>query len=207
MFADRRLVLATRADVRREGFRAILADAFPGLELLPVGTAKELETALAEAPDAALLECDGAVFDRRLVLRVTQGSGRPPWLVSAPLREAELLRALMRRGVHSILSPECSRREVVQATEAVLQGEKFYCHSVIETILPGGGEAVGEELSEREREVLIRLARGFSNAEVADALSLSLHTVRTHRRNLMRKIGARSITEVVRYAYDQGWIE
>ena len=73
---------------------------------------------------------------------------------------------------------------------------------------PGGapGGAPRATLSEREREVLLRVARGFSNKEVAAALGLSVKTVETYKARVAEKLELRSRVDIVRYAARQGWL-
>ena len=68
-------------------------------------------------------------------------------------------------------------------------------------------EAPGEALSAREREVLQLIAEGFSAKEIASDLGISPKTVEAHRTSVMRKLGARKATELVRYALRHGLIE
>jgi DNA-binding NarL/FixJ family response regulator len=68
------------------------------------------------------------------------------------------------------------------------------------------GEVHNTELSEREKEVLVRLAWGFSNKEIADELGLSVKTVETYKVRITEKLGLRSRTQVVQYALRQGWL-
>ena len=63
------------------------------------------------------------------------------------------------------------------------------------------------DLSEREKEVLILLAWGYSNKEIAGDLNLSTKTVETYRVRINEKLGLRSRTEIVRYALRQGWLD
>ena len=70
----------------------------------------------------------------------------------------------------------------------------------------GGGDGPGKELSERERQVLGRLAWGYSNKEIAGSLELSVKTVETYKARIHEKLGLRSRTEMVQYALRQGWL-
>jgi DNA-binding NarL/FixJ family response regulator len=63
-----------------------------------------------------------------------------------------------------------------------------------------------DPLSDREREVLVRIARGFSNKEIAAELSLSVKTVETYKARVAEKLGLRSRVDIVRYAAQQGWL-
>ena len=71
---------------------------------------------------------------------------------------------------------------------------------------PAGLAAHSAELSEREREVLTLLARGYSNREIAGDLSLSVKTVETYKVRVGEKLGLRSRAEMVQYALRQGWL-
>ena len=62
------------------------------------------------------------------------------------------------------------------------------------------------DLSDREREVLMRIARGFSNKEIAAELELSVKTVETYKARVAEKLGLRSRVAIVRYAAEQGWL-
>ena len=66
---------------------------------------------------------------------------------------------------------------------------------------------LGEPLSEREREVLIRMARGLSNGEIAAQLTISPHTVRHHVRNILAKLEVTNRTEAVHVAMQRGLVE
>jgi DNA-binding NarL/FixJ family response regulator len=66
---------------------------------------------------------------------------------------------------------------------------------------------VGEPLSEREREVLVRMARGLSNGEIAEELTISTHTVRHHVRNILAKLEVTNRTEAVHVAMQRGLVE
>ena len=71
---------------------------------------------------------------------------------------------------------------------------------------PVKGESHASELSEREKEVLIMLAWGYSNKEIAGRLKLSVKTVETYKVRIGEKLGLRSRTEMVQYALRQGWL-
>ncbi len=64
-----------------------------------------------------------------------------------------------------------------------------------------------QEISERERDVLVLIAKGMSNKEIAHALNLSVHTVMSHRRNIVRKTGIHSVAGLTVYALVRNWVE
>jgi two-component system response regulator NreC len=71
----------------------------------------------------------------------------------------------------------------------------------------GEGDAAGDLLTAREREVLKLIAEGNTNQEIADALHLSRKTVESHRANIMRKLDLHDVTELVKYALRTGLIQ
>ena len=68
------------------------------------------------------------------------------------------------------------------------------------------GSRQGDVLSERENEVLLRVAQGYSTREVASQLGISVKTVESYKANSSAKLGRRTRAEIVRYALDQGWM-
>ena len=102
--------------------------------------------------------------------------------------------------------------ELVKAIEAVMAGECYFSPEIAGLALkqvalgkrryrPGGAE-----LTSREKEVLIRIARGFSNKEIADNLNVSVRTVESHRERIMRKLGIHSVAGLTRFALAKGLI-
>ncbi len=71
----------------------------------------------------------------------------------------------------------------------------------------GGAGRPFDALTDREREVLVRIAQGLSNQQIADGLSISIKTVNRHRENIMAKLNLHSRVELVRYAIEKGLIE
>lgn len=106
---------------------------------------------------------------------------------------------------------------MINAVFAITKGEKFFCNKIIDAILQKhlyqNGEPLEEDcaptsLSPREIEITCLIAeKGFTNKEIAKQLFLSIHTVHTHRKNIMKKLGIRSASELVRYAISTGIIK
>ncbi len=124
----------------------------------------------------------------------------------------ERILQIVQLGVTGFLTKNCSEDEILRAIQSTAKGEKSYCHVVLEIIL--SEKATGEKgirnssrgysLTEREAEVLLLLAQGKSTLAIADAFSLSPHTVHTHRKNIIRKLSIKSPTEFVVHALDLG---
>jgi two-component system, NarL family, invasion response regulator UvrY len=119
---------------------------------------------------------------------------------------------VLQSGAIGYLTKECSREEILMAVYAVARGEKFFCHKVLNIIMekhfsPEPVEVVPGILTVRETEILKLLASGYSTQKVADELYLSPHTVHTHRKSIIKKLGIKSPTEFVIHALDFGLIK
>lgn len=128
-------------------------------------------------------------------------------------QESAIIRDAVARGADGYLLKSAATREIVDAIHAVLAGDNYFSPPVARELVAvlrdsggGGLEATGQ-LSRREREVLHLIAEGLSAREVGERLGISGKTVEAHRTSLMRKLGVKKATELVRYAVRQGLIE
>lgn len=116
----------------------------------------------------------------------------------------------LKMGVNSYIKKDCDLQEIRDAVIQTAANEKFFCGKILDTI---SQESINVEdikyaplscqpisLSERELEIIRLVAEGFSNSEIADRLFLSAHTVNTHRKNIMSKIGVNKTAAIVMYA-------
>jgi two-component system response regulator NreC len=122
---------------------------------------------------------------------------------------------MLEAGASGYVPKRAAPEELLTALRAAAEGE-VYLYPSLARLLVNDYLAQGpptkepksiSELTEREQEVLAHLADGASNAEIADTLSISPKTVARHRENIMRKLGLRSRTELVKYAIRKGIIE
>jgi len=113
---------------------------------------------------------------------------------------------IINSGVLGHLTKECEKNEILAALESVARGEKFICSKILDVILGKKREEAGNEsgLSERENEIIKLIAEKYSNQEIAEVLFISIHTVYTHRKNIMKKLQLKSPIELILYAIDKG---
>ena len=121
-----------------------------------------------------------------------------------------LLVAAMEAGAAGFIAKTQRLDDVVDGVRAAAQGESVVNAKLLTRLLPrlrrrGGGS--GTELTEREREILDLLAKGLSNADIAQELTISVHTVRNHVANLSAKLGAHSKLEVLSIAVREGLVD
>ena len=126
--------------------------------------------------------------------------------------DGPIVQSAVTLGAHGYVLKNGRVGEVVTAVRAVTQGETYFSPPVAQEIVeqlrvPDRGRDPFSLLSAREREVLQLIAEGRSAKEVAVELKISPKTVEAHRTSMMRKLGARKATELVRYAVRHGLIE
>ncbi len=123
----------------------------------------------------------------------------------------QTIRQSLKAGVKGYITKECSREEIVLAIRSTSKGEKFFCHKILDVIMEKESPATNQAceptvLTVRETEILELLAKGYSTQRAADKLNLSPHTIHTHRKSIIKKLGIKSPTEFVLYAIDFGLI-
>jgi DNA-binding NarL/FixJ family response regulator len=111
-------------------------------------------------------------------------------------------------GVTSYLLRDCGREEIIEAIQATSKGEQFFCGQILSDVLKTDevsnpsetASCEGMKVSAREAEIIGLVAEGFTNKEIADKLFLSAHTVTTHRKNIMAKLGVNNTAGLMMYA-------
>jgi two-component system nitrate/nitrite response regulator NarL len=112
---------------------------------------------------------------------------------------------VIQAGAHGYVSKEAPPEELVRAIEAVHAGEAFFSDDMMRTalnefVINPGKKPPFSQLTVREREVLIRIAEGLSNKEIADGLKIGVRTIETHRERIMRRLNIHSVAGLTRYA-------
>jgi len=118
----------------------------------------------------------------------------------------EYISSALSHGAVGYLLKDVPTDEIKEAIDAVMAGETYLCTGAQGSIAPkrlGAREA----LTEREQTILLQLASGKSNKEVARTLDISVRTVETHRKNIKRKLGISSTAGLTRYAMEHGVLQ
>jgi two-component system NarL family response regulator len=113
-------------------------------------------------------------------------------LILTNRRSKNEIQQVLNLGIKNHVFKECSREELVQAIYATASRKQFYCKYTFETLF--GSKLITEKkeipaLSPRETELVHLIAEGLTNNEIAAKLFLSVHTVKTHRKNIIKKLG------------------
>ncbi|MFF3634735.1 response regulator [Streptomyces sp. NPDC002250] len=211
-----RVVVADDQTVVREGI-VMLLGLLPGLEVVgSAGDGEEAVRLVAElAPDVVLMDlrmprCDGVEATRRIR---SEYPGTQV-VVLTTFGDDESLFPALHAGARGYLTKDAGGDEIVRAVESVLSGEAGLAPSVQRRLLerlaePPPAPALTEApdgLTAREAEVLVLIAEGLSNQEIARRLCVSTATVKTHINNLFAKTGLKDRAQAVRYAYAKGLV-
>ena len=208
-----RVLIADDQDLVRTGLQMIL-DAQPGTTV--VGTVADGKQAVSEArrlrPDVCLFdirmpELDGIEATRRLAGPSVDDPMAVVVITTFDLDE--YVYGALKAGAKGFLLKDAGPTLLVEAINAAADGDALISPSItarlLSTFTNGDANRPDEpidSLTEREEEVLAAVARGLTNAEVAEELFVSVSTVKTHLTSLMMKLGARNRVELVIWAYE-----
>ncbi|MGO8678541.1 MAG: response regulator [Limisphaerales bacterium] len=198
--------------VVRKGIISCLARS-PNLQV--VGEAGDGEAALGKArelaPDIVLMDVELPRMDGLAVTEVLRRE-RPgvKVLILSMHSDAQCVMRILKAGARGYVLKGASPEELVQAIERVEAGETVFSPEVarlaLNQLVEGGAEEAAGELTAREREVLVQIAGGLSNKEIAARLNLGVRTVETHRERIMHKLNIHSIAGLTKYAIGRGWV-
>jgi DNA-binding NarL/FixJ family response regulator len=209
-----RVLIADDHDIVRSGLRMIL-DAQAGIEVIAEARDGREAVTLARA-----LRPDVCLFDIRMPnvngLEATRELAGPD--VEDPMAVVvittfdldEYVHGALKAGARGFLLKDAGPELLTQAIHAAANGEALIAPNVTVRLLAAFADLrTGrptaqpiEPLTAREEEVLLTVAKGLTNAEIADELHISLSTVKTHLASLMGKLGARNRVEIAMWAYE-----
>jgi DNA-binding NarL/FixJ family response regulator len=216
-----RVLLADDQALVRAGFK-VLIDSHEGVEV--VGEAADGEEAVALAlraqPDVVLMDIrmptlDGIEATRRIAADERTAATRVLVLTTFDLDEY-VFQAL-RAGASGFLLKDTQPADLLNAIEVVARGEALLAPSITRRVIaefanhPDPAPSAGADerlrfLTDREREVLVLIGRGLSNAEIAESLYISAATTKTHISHLLAKLHARDRAQLVVTAYETGLV-
>lgn len=214
-----RVLLVDDQPLLRTGFALVLGNE-PDLEV--VGEAADGEVALRQVealrPDVVLMDIrmprmDGIEATRALVAR----GPLPRVLVLTTFDHDEYVVEALRAGASGFLLKDVPADDLVEAVRVVHRGDAVVAPAVTRRLLdrfapllPAAATVSAPDtgrLTDRERDVLLLVARGWSNAEIAAELVVGETTVKTHVSNLLAKLGLRDRVQLVVHAYETGLVQ
>ncbi len=120
---------------------------------------------------------------------------------------SEYISTALSHGARGYILKDVPTDSIKMAIDAVMAGEVYLCTRASASIAPAQNRDDRESLTSREQTILLQLAQGKSNKEVALALDISVYTVETHRKNIKRKLGISSTAGLTRYAMEHGVLQ
>lgn len=206
-----RVLLADDHAILRKGIGMVI-NAQPDMELVAEAASGDevVREALRVRPDIVIMDvsmpgCNGIEAARRILaeLPATRIVGLSMYKDSVYVRE------LLRAGASGYLVKDCDDAELLMAIRAAARGEAYLSPAVTSAVLTDYRRSVANPvdlLTAREREVLVMIAEGKTNKEIATALNLSVYTVESYRGSLMEKLNLHNTGDIVRFALRNGLI-
>jgi DNA-binding NarL/FixJ family response regulator len=215
-----RVLVADDQALVRGSFR-LLVDTAPDLHVIGEAAtgAEAVEIATREKPDVLLMDIrmpgmDGIEATRQITRSEQTGAARVLILTTFDLDE--YVYAALRAGASGFLLKDTPPADLLVAIRVIAAGDALLAPAVTRRLIaefarrpePGRTPAATlEGVTDREREVLTLIARGLSNAEIAQALHVTMATAKTHVGRLLAKLGARDRAQLVMVAYETGLVQ
>lgn len=210
------IIIADAQPVFRTGLRHLLSNYSEISISGEAGNSQELIPLLREhEPDILIFDYNPGFFNSD---EITQCLLRQPKckvvIISSQDKKWHIFKSLQ-LNVYCYLTKECGPAEIYRAIKSTARGEKFFCNFILDVLLENNllnnhekKEACSRQnLTERELEITRLIATGKKNKEIAMELNLSPHTVHTHRKNILKKVGVSSALELTTYALQMGILE
>jgi len=208
-----KVLVADDHPVVRKGVQTCLAKQ---AKLKIVGEAIDGDEALRKArelcPDVILLDISMPGMNGLAVTEVLRKE-LPDMkvLILSVHSNREYIFRVIQAGAHGYVSKEAPPEELLRAIESVYEGEPHFSEDIRrdalnQFVIGGGKKPPFAQLTSREREVLIHIAEGQSNKEIADKLNIGVRTIETHRERIMRRLNIHSVAGLTKYAIANGLI-
>jgi DNA-binding NarL/FixJ family response regulator len=158
-----------------------------------------------QLPDVVLMDIN---MDGKLDVHTTESIAKR-WpqvkvLAFSMHEEAQVIRRMLKAGASGYLLKNASHQEMLKAIDTVMSGESFYGSEVVSIMTQSLTASEDGNLSNREKEVLHYVAKEYTNQEISDTIEISVRTVETHKRNLIKKLRVKNVVGLVRFALEKG---
>lgn len=180
----------------------LVGEAGSGAEAIRLCTEVEPEVVLM---DMVMPEMDGAETTRR----ICQSNPQIQVIALTSFQEKDLVEQALQAGAIGYLLKNVAADELADAIRAAHEGRPTLAQEATEVLIQSTRQkpAIGGDLTDREREILRLMAKGLTNPQIADQLTLSMSTVKFHIRNILSKLGATNRVEAVNLVWQHNLIE
>lgn len=207
------VLIADKNFLTRIGLELLVGE-LKGFELVPsvCGDKADLISQISlNKPDLVLVDFQSLGMDIAELNSLTKNYKKINFIAFSDLHSKSEMNSILNCRLNGYLLKECEKAEIMEAINAAINGEKFVCGKII-SVLTAEKEinanntyiktlkCDGLAVTEREIEIIVEISLGLSNKQIADKLHLSTHTVNTHRKNIMTKLGVNNTAGIVMFA-------
>jgi DNA-binding NarL/FixJ family response regulator len=204
------LIIADSSELIVKGLRSIL-EPFVKKEILFAVNFTELKEIIKNLKNVFLvIDYTSQGFSLEELVELKNNYPKTLMMAVTPYTNAQTIVQAIRAGIESHIKKECSVDEIKEAFNATVNGNKFFCDDIVkqmrkENINPDkvffkSLDPDPVQLSKRELQIIQYIAEGYTNSQIAAIIYLSNHTVNTHRKNIMKKLGVNNTAGIVMYA-------
>jgi two-component system, NarL family, invasion response regulator UvrY len=204
-----KILIADDHAIVRKGLIELLSEAFRDLRVFEaVNSQQAIDIVSKEILDVILLDISMPGRNGIETLKQIRSMGiKAPILMLSMHPEDQYAVRALKAGASGFVNKESATEELLTAIQKIIAGKKYITPAVAEKLLEAGekGDKPAHEfLSDREMDVLLKIASGKTVSEIADELSLSVNTISTYRTRLLEKLSLHNNAELTRYALDNG---
>ncbi len=206
-----RLVIADSNELIRMGLRSVFKNSN---EIEIIGEATDeahLDDLLSSfGADVVLIDFAARGFSIDVIPRLKREMKHLKFVAITVEPNSATIRSALKAGISSYIKKDCDLAEIMSSVKETGHGGRFFCGQILETLrkeeIDPNNHSLKEfscepvHLSERELEIIKLIAEGNTNVQIAEKLFLSNHTVNTHRKNVMAKLGVNNTAAIVLYA-------
>ncbi|MBT5438241.1 MAG: response regulator transcription factor [Flavobacteriales bacterium] len=205
------IIIADSNDLTRVGLRSILSTQTSISIVGEASDGNELMNQLNSFDvSMVLIDYTSPGFTIDTISEISSFKKEIKFIAITPEQSAQTLVDALRSGIMSYVKKDCDLSEIVNAVLETRKGNKFFCGQILETIQKAQIDVNDLDfdsftceavvLSERENEIIVLISEGYTNNKIAELLFLSNHTITTHRKNIMSKLGVKNTAGIVMYA-------
>ncbi|MES2628694.1 MAG: response regulator transcription factor [Bacteroidota bacterium] len=206
-----RILLADSNQLIRLGLRSVFAQN-TGFEIIGEATSSKqlLKKLKTLKPEVVLIDYTSIDFSIDVIPQAINANPAAKFVAITPEQSGITLVNAIRSGITSYIKKDCDIDEIIDSVKETAAGGKFFCGKILETIRKEAIEVDNIEnvdftcapltISTRELEIIQLIAEGYTNDQISEKLFLSKHTIATHRKNIMAKLGVNNTAAIVMYA-------
>jgi DNA-binding NarL/FixJ family response regulator len=206
-----RILVADNSVLVREGLKSLLRD-MPVFSIEEVAENSGLLNAIKKyKPQVLVIDPQSFGVNTKQITDLKNQFENLNILAITNILPKEEISSFLNSGVTGYLLKDCDKQEICEAIENTRMGNRFLCGKIVDVLMSEAEIKItpayvkkisceGLTVSEREVEIIKHIALGLSNKQIADKLYLSLHTINTHRKNIMQKLHVNNTAGVVMFA-------